>query len=68
LAPGVWGMISGDGNQDARVDNRDKNDVWLVQLGSTGYLNGDFNRDGTVNQIDLDDYWKPNAGRGVLAK
>lgn len=65
LAPGVWGLISGDGNQDAQVDNLDKNEIWLAQLGNTGYFSGDFNRDGTVDQTDLDDFWKPNSGRGV---
>ncbi|MBC8489827.1 MAG: hypothetical protein H8D45_27745 [Bacteroidetes bacterium] len=64
IAPGVWGMISGDGNHDGQVDNADKNEVWLVQYGNTGYYFGDFNRDGTVDDTDKDDYWKPNAGTG----
>ncbi|RLD58311.1 MAG: hypothetical protein DRJ05_08250 [Bacteroidetes bacterium] len=64
LSPGVWGMISGDGNHDFKVDNDDKNEVWLPQLGNMGYYFGDFNRDGVVDDIDKDDYWKPNAGKG----
>ncbi|GAB4326131.1 MAG: hypothetical protein Kow00127_18920 [Bacteroidales bacterium] len=65
LAPGIWGMISGDGNHDFQVDNKDKDEVWATENGQTGYLFGDFNRDGTVDQTDLTNYWKPNAGRGV---
>ena len=66
LAPGVWGMISGDGNNNGQVENRDKNEVWLIENGLTGYYFGDFNRDGTVDIIDLVDYWKPNSGRGNI--
>ncbi len=64
LSSGVWGMISGDGNHDFKVDNEDKNEVWLPQLGNMGYYFGDFNRDGVVDDTDKDDYWKPNAGKG----
>ena len=65
LSPGIWGMISGDGNHDFQVDNADKNDIWFPQNGNTGYYFGDFNRDGTVDLTDLNDFWKPNAGRGI---
>ncbi|MCF8404845.1 MAG: hypothetical protein K9H58_12925 [Bacteroidales bacterium] len=65
ISPGVWGMISGDGNQDFQVDNTDKNEVWQPELGLTGYYFGDFNRDGTVDMTDLNDYWKPNSGSGA---
>jgi len=64
LAPGIWGMISGDGNHDGQVDNEDKNEVWLEQFGNTGYYFGDFNRDGEVNLTDITDFWLPNAGSG----
>ncbi len=64
LSSGVWGMISGDGNHDFKVNNEDKNGVWLPQLGNIGYYFGDFNRDGVVDYTDRDDYWKPNAGKG----
>ena len=64
LSTGVWGMLSGDGNQDFKIDNSDKDEVWLPQLGNTGYYFGDFNRDGIVDNTDLDDFWKPNAGKG----
>ncbi|MCB0805440.1 MAG: hypothetical protein KDC05_06540, partial [Bacteroidales bacterium] len=64
IAPGIWGMYSGDGNNDNQVDNSDKNEVWSVQQGNTGYFSGDFNRDGEVDLTDLNDYWKPNTGKG----
>jgi len=64
IAPGIWGMISGDGNHDGQVDNADKNEVWFVEFGNAGYYFGDFNRDGEVDLTDLNNYWKPNAGAG----
>jgi len=64
LSSGVWGMISGDGNHDFKVDNVDKNEVWLPDYGKTGYYFGDFNRDGLVDDTDIDNFWKPNAGKG----
>lgn len=64
LAPGIWGMISGDGNHDGQVNNEDKNEVWLLEFGNSGYYFGDFNRDGNVDLSDIIDYWKPNAGAG----
>jgi len=64
IAPGIWGLYSGDGNHDNQVDNADKNEVWALQQGNTGYYPADFNRDGTVDLTDLDDFWKPNSGHG----
>jgi len=64
IAPGVWGMIAGDGDQDGTIDNEDKNDRWLPDLGNIGYFFSDFNRDGQVDLADKEDYWMPNAGTG----
>ncbi|MBN1339330.1 MAG: hypothetical protein JXA03_08405, partial [Bacteroidales bacterium] len=64
IAPGVWGMISADGNADGQVNNSDKNDVWSPQAGSNGYLQGDFNMDAQVNNNDKNELWKPNTGLG----
>lgn len=64
IVPGIWGMISGDGNHNNQINNLDKNDIWEEEFGNTGYYFGDFNRDGEVNIIDINDYWKPNAGKG----
>ena len=63
LAPGVWGMTSGDGNSDGEIDNVDKDDIWHPDNGTTGYLPGDFNMDGTVDSDDLN-FWDPNSGKG----
>ena len=65
LGNGVWGMIAADGNADNQIDNRDKDDIWLVQQSATGYLSGDFNMDGQVNATDKDEYWTNNAGYGM---
>ena len=64
LAPGVWGMIGGDGNADGQINNSDKLDIWAVQAGSNGYLSGDFNMDSQVNNADKIDVWVPNSGLG----
>ncbi|MBN3036642.1 MAG: hypothetical protein JW861_13730, partial [Bacteroidales bacterium] len=64
LAPGVWGMVAGDGSADGEVNNSDKNDIWVPQAGNTGYLQGDFTMDGQVNNSDKNDLWKPNVGLG----
>jgi len=63
LEPGIWGMVSGDGNGNGQVSNDDKVDVWLPQSGSAGYKAGDFSLDGQVNNIDKVDYWRPNSGK-----
>jgi hypothetical protein len=65
LDPGIWGMISGDGNADGKIENRDKNDVWYPENGSTGYYDGDFNMNTSVLAEDKDMYWAPNAGMGT---
>jgi hypothetical protein len=64
IAPGIWGMRSGDGDQDGIVDNRDKNGQWLTELGNYGYYYSDYNRDGVVDLADKEDFWVPNAGMG----
>ncbi len=66
LTPNVWGMIAADGNSDGLINNLDKNDVWLTQLGLTGYYNGDYNMN---SQVEIDDKiikWKPNSGKGII--
>lgn len=64
LEPGVWGMISGDGDADGQVNNVDKNDVWAIQAGAAGYLAGDFNMDAQANNLDKNELWAPNTGSG----
>jgi len=64
LEPGVWGLISGDGNADGEVNNNDKVDVWEAEIGNSGYYNGDFNMNHEVNNDDKESYWEPNAGKG----
>ncbi len=64
LAPGIFGILSGNGNADNEIDNKDKNDIWYIQNGTSGYLNGDFDMDGEVNEIDKINFWSPNPGNG----
>jgi uncharacterized protein (TIGR02145 family) len=63
ISPGIWGMVSGDGDANGQVNNADKNDVWKPQSGSSGYLGGDFNMNGQVDNVDKNDYWKVNSGK-----
>ena len=65
LAPGVWGMIAGDGDASGQVNNQDKVDVWAIQAGLSGYNAGDFSMDGQVNNADKVDLWVPNGGRST---
>jgi len=64
IGTGIWGMTAADGYADGQVDNPDKNDVWLLNSGSTGYLQGDFNMDGIVDETDKINFWVPDAGKG----
>lgn len=54
LAPGVFGLYSGDTNNDGVIDAIDliaiENDVILFSI---GYLNSDLNGDGAVDAFDL---------------
>ncbi|MEZ5197111.1 MAG: hypothetical protein R2764_12095 [Bacteroidales bacterium] len=64
LSPGVWGMIGGNALPDNQIDNLDKNEAWLLEMGSNGYYNGDLNMNGTVENTDKQNIWAPNAGKG----
>jgi|GEM_PF-4760184 len=64
LAPGVWGMLSGNGNGDGQTNNADKVDVWNAQAGLSGYRAGDFNLSGQVDNVDKVEFWRPNSGLG----
>ncbi len=63
LAPGIWGLMSGDGYCDGEINNSDKNDVWKVNYGNSGYYSADFNMDGMVDMNDKTTFWKSNAGK-----
>jgi len=60
LAPGVWGMFSGDGDHDGTISIGDKSSTWENQAGTSGYIFSDYNLDGESNNIDKDEYWFPN--------
>lgn len=67
IGPGVWGMVSGDGNANGQVDNVDKNDIWVPQAGLSGYYAGDFSMNGQVDNADKIDLWSVNSGRSSQA-
>jgi len=60
LAPGKWGMFSGDGDANRLIDLIDKTGTWSPNAGKTGYLNADFNLDGQVDNRDKNEFWLPN--------
>jgi hypothetical protein len=62
LAPGVWGMMAGDGNRNGMVDAGDKSSDWESQTGETGYLSSDYNLDAQSDNVDKNNYWVPNLG------
>jgi hypothetical protein len=63
ITPGIWGMISGDGNADGFVDINDRYSVWSIQAGNSGYLHGDFNMNGNAKNQDKNDKWRINLNR-----
>jgi hypothetical protein len=65
LSSGIWGLLTGDANEDGYINNVDKNDYWVPKNGNSGYYPADFNMNGTVDSTDLDDYWKVNTGLGT---
>lgn len=64
IGTGIWGMIAGDGDANGQINNGDKIDVWVVEVGTQGYKAGDFNLDVQVNNGDKIDIWMPNSGMG----
>ncbi|MEZ5195012.1 MAG: cohesin domain-containing protein [Bacteroidales bacterium] len=60
VAPGVWAMISGDGDANGLVDINDKLNIWSTNVGKSGYLEGDFNMDGQIDNQDKSDAWISN--------
>jgi uncharacterized protein (TIGR02145 family) len=62
IAPGVWGMIGGDGDADATIGTSDKDPVWVSEAGTRGYIASDYNLDVQSNNQDKNDIWKPNLG------
>ena len=64
IAPGIWGMMGGDGNRDGDVTETDKFPVWESQSGTQGYLESDYNLDTQSDNKDKDDIWAPNLGKG----
>ena len=64
IAPGIWGMMTGDASADGQVGNTDKNDFLIGQEGTAGYLESDFGMDGPVNSLDKDK-WILNSGKGT---
>ncbi|MCB0807292.1 MAG: hypothetical protein KDC05_15950, partial [Bacteroidales bacterium] len=63
IAPGVWGLISGDGDRDGSIGAGDKAADWDNEAGKSGYLTSDYNLDSQSNNIDKDDFWVPNMGK-----
>jgi hypothetical protein len=61
LAAGVWGMVTGDGNNDKFIDNSDKIESWAPFAGKKIYHPGDFNLDSEIDNPDKNDWWRINT-------
>ena len=60
IAPGVFGMVGGDGNADGTINSLDKSGIWEAQSGNAGYILVDYNLDGQVDNKDKNDIWINN--------
>ena len=64
LETSVYGMYTGDADDDGQVQVDDKNDYWQTQVGESGYKCSDFDLNGQVQISDKNDYWIDNTGKG----
>jgi hypothetical protein len=60
IVPGIFGMASGDCNQDGQINELDMETVWSQQAGEKGYKNADLNLDIQVDNLDKNYYWLIN--------
>ncbi len=65
IAPGIWGMRSGDGDANGTINQTDKDNIWFYEAGSRGYLQGDYNMGTDVDNKDKNDKCLPNLGKGT---
>lgn len=63
LGPGIWGMISGDGDKSGTIDMGDKSPVWYIEAGTKGYISSDYNIDRESNNVDKNEFLIPNIGK-----
>ena len=61
VAPGIWGMITGNGNGDNIIDLSDKT-RWNTDAAKSGYKASDYDMNGRVNNQDKNDKWLMNTG------
>jgi|GEM_PF-845520 len=67
LATGLWGLISGDVNNDNVVNASDRSDAWNFR-NQTGYLMQDATLNGVVNAGDRSELWNNRNRFGVINK
>jgi hypothetical protein len=63
LSPGIWGMVSGNGDANGIIDANDKTISWEIQAGESGYFQGDYNMDSQIENKDKDDFWFFNINK-----
>jgi len=66
IAPGIFGMISGDCDANGKIEVEDKNLCWTVEAGKMGYMPGDWNLNAQVNHPDKNDIWVENFGHSTM--
>lgn len=62
LTTGIYGMISGDADQDGQIASTDLNQNWRTETGTGGYLSADFDLSSEVQSSDRNDFWRINSG------
>jgi len=62
LAPGIYGMIAGDGNANGTIGVSDLL-PWNNVAGKMGYFSGDMDMNMQVDNQDKNDYVIPNLGK-----
>jgi hypothetical protein len=63
LTVGIWGMISGDGNQDGIINENDKSEMWNPDSGLEGYSPADYDLNGNVDNKDKNQAWFINFNK-----
>jgi hypothetical protein len=63
IAPGIWGMVAGDGDANKVINDLDHDPVWTIQVGKSGYNKADYNLDTQINNSDKNERWLPNLGK-----
>jgi uncharacterized protein (TIGR02145 family) len=66
LGGGFFGMIGGNANGDGEINEFDRTEYWMQEVGHTGYLQSDVNMDTQVDNKDKNDIWIWKRGKSEI--